>query len=251
MFQNTLSTSGRKAKYLHGDTEGLNSSPSSGTGYFSSLGQIRLSHSLGSHCEKPIIFHFQQHLSVHSSLMGTDCFPLCVDAALNRKELEILKLWLSAAGGRVEICLGISFTHFRIYRLPERFSLPRLAPTGHCDVYHILAFSFSCRNVRWLDSCICLYSYKRLNRGIHCKLREQIERFIQKAQQLLVWCMFSLSHLPFFAQDKDIKQNAAFEESPMCVQQHSGEMYPLKKKKKCCINACAREESNSIQEWRR
>ena len=41
--------------------------------------------------------------------------------------------------------------------------------------------------------------------------------FIQKTQRFLVQCVFSLSHLPLFAQDKDIRQNPDLEERLMCM----------------------------------
>lgn len=43
-----------------------------------------------------------------------------------------------------------------------------------------------------------------------------METFIQKAQQFLVWGTFAFSHLPFFAHDKDNKQNLDLQESLKC-----------------------------------
>lgn len=145
--------------------------------------------------------------------------------------------------------VGISFTHFIIYRLHVRFSLSKLAPTGHYGVYHILASSFSFRNVSQLDSSGCLYSYKRLNRGNTQPIQGASEKIYTESS-----VFSSLVHLfsfPFtfvWSRQRHQTKSWPWRKTDVC---DTAFRWNVPSKKKCCKSACVREELNCIWEWRR
>lgn len=80
---------------------------------------------------------------------------------------------------------------------------------------------------------VCLYSYKRLNRGNTQPIEGANGNvYTERSAVSHLVCVFSF---PLFAQDKDIKQNPDLEERLMCVTQHSGEMCPLKEVLHKCL----------------